>query len=216
MNIPATTTIKNFGRNKMEIIFNKNCVETKQIDGEPCILIKELIELAGVHFTQIYQKLRNKYSLHKYLRGGSRNRCITLEGCIKVLESFREPNDALINEIKNTLERFDIKEPEFEKKIPAEQLIDLEMKRLDNEKLDFKKLEEKIGKLEDNLNFSNISTKQYIGFLEDKIFTIDDKISDIENNLGQLNDKPNQKDTSFRTLLKECIKEIIREELTNE
>ncbi|MBQ4156227.1 MAG: hypothetical protein IJD90_05430 [Clostridia bacterium] len=52
----------------MEIIFNKKLVETKEIDGEPCILITELIELAGVHFKQIYQKIRKKYSLHKYMK----------------------------------------------------------------------------------------------------------------------------------------------------
>ena len=194
----------------MEIIFNKNLVETKEIDGEPCILITQLIELADVHFTQIYQKLRNKYSLHKYLRGGSRCRYITLEGCIKLLELFREPNDALINVFKDCTHP---KKTETET-LALEKFVDVEMKRLDNEKLDFGKLEEKINKLEDNLNSSNLNTKEYIGFLEDKIFTIDDKISDIENNLSNLNDKPNQ--SSFKDLLKECIKDIIREELTNE
>ncbi len=195
----------------MEIIFNKNCVETKEIDGEQCILLTELINLSDIHFTEIYQKIRNKYSLHKYIRGGGRKRYITLEGCIKVLESFREPNDALINEIKKTQERFDVKEPSFEKKPDPEAIVDLEMKRLDNEKLDFGKLEKKISKLEDNLTSSNLSTKEYIGFLENKIFVIDDKILDIENNLSYLNDKPNQ--SSFKDLLKECIKEIIKEEL---
>lgn len=198
----------------MEIIFNKNCVETKEIDGEPCILITELIELAGVHFTQIYQKLRNKYSLHKYIKGKSRNRYITLEGCIKILELFREPNDALINEIKKVQERFDVKEPEFEKKIPAEQLIDLEMKRLDNEKLGFGKLEERVSLLEVKTNDMTVSASLAQSHFQDCITKIDDRLMDIENNLGQLNDKPNQ--SSFKDLLKECIKEIIREELTNE
>lgn len=198
----------------MEIIFNKNCVETIEIFGEPCIKITELIELAGVHFTQIYQKLRKKYSLHKYLRGGSRNRCITLEGCIKVLESFREPNDTLINEIKKTQERFDVKEPAFEKKIPAEQLIDLEMKRLDNEKLDFDDLKQRVETLGNKINDIEVGNSLFGSHVQDFVDSVYDRLDDIENNLGQLNDKPNQ--SSFKDLLKECIKEIIKEELSNE
>lgn len=196
----------------MEIIFNKNCVETKQIDGEPCILMTELIKLSGVHFTQIYQKIRNKYSLKKYLRGGRRYRYITLEGCIKVLESFREPNDALINVFK------DVKEPLFEKKIPAEQLIDIEMKRLDNEKLDFDDLKQRVSLLEAKTNDivadSSISQSQFkerIEDLENKLEDVENNLEDIENNLSYINDKPNQ--SSFKDLLKECIKEIIKEEL---
>ena len=198
----------------MEIIFNKNCVETKQIDGEHCILVKELIALSGVYFTDIYQKLRKKYSLHKYIRGKKRNRYITLEGCVKILESFREPNDALINEIKKTQERFDVKEPAFEKKIQAEQLIDLEMKRLDNEKLDFGKLEERVSLLEVKTNDMTVSASLAQSHFQDCITKIDGRLMDVENNLSYINDKPNQ--SSFRDLLKECIKEIIREELSNE
>ena len=194
----------------MEIIFNKNCVETKEIDGEPCILIKQLIALAGVHFTQIYQKLRSKYSLHKYIRGCCRNRYITLEGCIKLLESFREPNDALISEIKNTLER----ESPFEKKIPAEQLIDIEMKRLDNEKLDFENLNQRVETLGNKINEIEVGNSLFSSHVQDFIDSVYDRLADVENNLRNLNDKPNQ--SSFKDLLKECIKEIIREELTNE
>lgn len=185
----------------MEIIFNKNCVETKEIDGEPCILLTELINLSGVHFTQIYQKLRQKYSLHKYIRGGCRKRYITLEGCIKILESFGEPNDALINVFKDCLYP---KKTETET-LALEKFVDVEMKRLDNEKLDFGKLEERVKKLEDD-----------VFCIDAKLIDVVDRLIYIENNLSYLNDKPNQQDTSFKTLLKECIKEIIREELTNE
>ena len=191
----------------MEIIFNKNCVETKEIDGEPCILMTELIKLSGVHFTQIYQKLRQKYSLHKYIRGGCRKRHITLEGCIKLLELFREPNDALINEIKNTLER----ESTFEKKIPAEQLIDIEMKRLDNEKLDFENLNQRVSNLEVKTNDIVAGLSISESRFKERIEDLENKLEDVENNLSYINDKPNQ--SSFKDLLKECIKEIIKEEL---
>ena len=166
-----------------------------------------MINLSGIHCTQIYQKLRQKYSLHKYIRGGRRYRYITLEGCIKILESFREPNDALINVFK------DVKEPSFEKKIPAEQLVDLEMKRLDNEKLDFADLEKRVETLEIQIKNIEVSNSLFGSHVQDFIDSVYDRLADIENNLSNLNDKPNQQDTSFRTLLKECIKEIIREEL---
>ena len=190
----------------MEIIFNKNCVETKEIDGEPCILLTELINLSGIHFTQIYRKLRQKYSFHKYLRGGSRCRYITLEGCIKLLESLREPNDALINVLKDCT-----KQEEPSKAPTPEKLIDLEMKRLENEKLDFSDLEKRVSLLEVKSNDIVADSCMSKAQFKERIEDLENKLEDVENNL---NDKPNQ--SSFKDLLKECIKEIIREELTNE
>lgn len=200
----------------MEIIFNKKLVETKEIDGEPCILIKQLIELADIHFTQVYKKLRNTYSLKKYTRGGGRNRYITLEGCVKVLESFREPNDALINVLKDCT-----KQEEPSKAPTPEKLIDLEMKRLDNEKLDFSDLEKRVSLLEVKSNnivadscISKAHFQKRIEDSENKLEDLEANLRDIDNHLSYLNDKPNQ--SSFKDLLKECIKEIIKEELTNE
>ena len=191
----------------MEIIFNKNCVETKEIDGEPCILLTELINLSGVHFTQIYQKLRQKYSLHKYIRGGCRKRYITLEGCIKLLESFREPNDSLINVFKDCTHP---KKTETET-LALEKFVDVEMKRLDNEKLDFADLEKRVETLGNKVNEIEVGNSLFGSHVQDFIDSVYDRLADIENNLSNLNDKPNQ--SSFKDLLKECIKEIIREEL---
>lgn len=190
----------------MEIIFNKNFVETKEIDGEPCILLTGLINLSGVHFTQIYQKLRQKYSLHKYIRGGCRKRYITLEGCIKLLESFREPNDALINVLRDCT-----KKEEPSKAPTPEKLIELEMKRLDKEKLNFVDLEKRVETLGNKINEIEVGNSLFGSHVQDFIDSVYDRLADIENSLGKLNDKPNQ--CSFKDLLKECIKEIIKEEL---
>lgn len=71
--------------------------------------------------------------------------------------------------------------------------------------------EERIKKLETKTDDINLNAGLAVSELQSRISMIDDRLRDIENNLRQLNDKPNQ--SSFRDLLKECIKEIIREEL---
>lgn len=185
--------------------------------GEYALLISDLVKLDGHVFTEFYRKLKNKFVLDKYKRHAygctRKNTALTLDGCIAICEMFREPNDSLINEIKKIQERFDVKEPKIEKKIPAEQLVDLEMKRLENEKLDFGKLEERVSLLEVKTNDMMVNASLSKSHFQDCITKIDDRLMDIENSLSYINDKPNQQDTSFRTLLKECIKEIIKEEL---
>lgn len=196
----------------MIISYNKHNAEIRDFDGDKAISLRDLVKLSGQ--VSLYKKLQKNFKLNKYKKGkNKKDICLTLNGCVELLSDFIQPNDGLINEIKKIKERFDVKEPSFEKKIPAEQLIDLEMKRLDNEKLDFEDLKQRFSNLEVKTNDIvaglSISQSQFKERIED----LENKLEDVENKLSYLNDKPKQQDTSFRTLLKECIKEIIREEL---
>lgn len=88
------------------------------------------------------------------------------------------------------------------------------MKRLENEKLDFYDLKQRVEKLGNKINDIEFGNSLFDSHVQDFADSVYDRLSDIENNLSKLNDKPNQ--SSFKDLLKECIKEIIKEELTNE
>lgn len=202
----------------MKIVNNGYSIEVKNINGQKCLSLIDFANLDGHSYTEICRKVKHKQSLTPFIvrKDGSKvkNTHLTLEGCIKLCESFQFPNDEFIKKIKELQNRFDVKEPSFEKKIPAEQLIDIEMKRLDNEKQDFEDLNRRVSNLEVKTNnivaCLSISKAQ----LKERIEDLENKLEDIDNNLSRLNDKPNQ--SSFKDLLKECIKDIIREELTNE
>ena len=75
-------------------------------------------------------------------------------------------------------------------------------------------LEKRVETLGNKINEIEVGNSLLGSHVQDFIDSVYDRLADIENNLGKLNDKPNQ--SSFKDLLKECIKEIIKEELSNE
>lgn len=109
---------------------------------------------------------------------------------------FRQPNDELINKIKGFIVK---PEPiETPKKLDAEQLVDIELERQRQNKVK-----------EDILKADNLAKidmiLQRVKSLEIKVGNIADKV---------FNEKKEEKQDGYlRTLFKECMKEIIREEL---
>lgn len=175
----------------------------RDFNGELAIKVSDLIQLSGHHFTMFYRRLRNEFKYDKYIRKTThKDTCLTLEGCVKILQAFREPNDALIKKIKEL--QGDV-ETVSDKKQLAEKVVDFELNN--------NKLEGRVSLLEVKTNDMMVSASLSESHFQDCITKIDDRLMDIENSLSYLNDKPNQQDTSFRKLLKECIKEIIKEEL---
>lgn len=201
----------------MKITNNGYTVKTEIVDGQHVILVKDLIMLDGHAFTEFYKKLLTKYILQKYKRQLKKERgtALTLEGCVKICEMFRQPNDELINKIKGLIvEHEQIEKP---KKIDAEQLVDIEIERQRQNKVkeDILKADNlaKIDMILQRVKSTEVMVGQINSHFQDCVDKIDNRLLDVENSLSYINDKPNQQETSFRTLLKECIKEIIREEL---
>ena len=182
----------------MEITNNGYTAKMEKVDGQHVILVTDLIRLDGHAFTEFYKKLQNKYVLQKYKRQLKKERgnALTLEGCIKICEMFRQPNDELINKIKGFIVK---PEPiETPKKLDAEQLVDIELERQRQNKVK-----------EDILKADNLAKidmiLQRVKSLEIKVGNIADKV---------FNEKKEEKQDGYlRTLFKECMKEIIREEL---
>ena len=200
----------------MIISYNNHTAGIRDFDGDKAISVNDLLHLSG-HSIFLYRKIKNNFKYNKYIKGNNKkDTCLTLDGCIEMLSDYREPNDGLINEIKKIKDRFDVKKTEFEKKIPAEAFVDIELARIEDskEKKDsINKLEERISLLEVKTNDMTAGASLEKSRLLDYVNKIDNRLLDVENSLSYINDKSNQQDTSFRTLLKECIKEIIREEL---
>lgn len=199
----------------MIISYNNYTAKIRDFDGKKAISLRDLVSLSGQ--VGIYQKLQKNFKYNKYIkRNNKKDTCLTLDGCIEILSDYREPNDGLINEIKKIKDSFDVKRTEFKKKIPAESFVDIELARIEDskEKKDsINKLEERIGLLENVMNNLSDNIPIDLNIIKDSVENVDDRLSNVEDNLSYINDKLNQQDTSFRALLKECIKEIIREEL---
>lgn len=183
----------------MEITNNGYAVKTEKVDGQHVILVTDLIRLDGHAFTEFYKKLQNKYILQKYKRHLKKERgtALTLEGCIKICEMFRQPNDELINKIKGLI----VKPEQIEippKKIDAEQLVDIELERQRQNKVK-----------EDILKADNIAK---LDMILKRVRTLEVRVNGIVNTLDEQKRREKQ-DGYLRTLFKECMKEIIREEL---
>ena len=183
----------------MEITNNGYTVRTEKVDGQHVIPVVDLIKLDGHPFTEFYKKLQNKYILQKYKRHLKKERgtALTLEGCVKICEMFRQPNDELINKIKGFIVK---PEPiETPVKPDAEQLVYIELERQRKNQIK-----------EDILKADNLA----------KIDMILQRVKSIEVVVGNIADKvfnePKQEekqDGYLRTLFKECVREIIKEEL---
>lgn len=182
----------------MEITNNGYTVKTEKVDGQHVILVKDLIRLDGHAFTEFYKKLQNKYILQKYKRQLKKERgtALTLEGCVKICEMFRQPNDELINKIKG----FIVKPESIETpiKLDAEQLVDIELERQRQNKVK-----------EDVLKADNLAK---IDMILQRVRTLEVRLNGIVNTLDEQKRKETQ-EGYLRTLFKECMKEIIREEL---
>ena len=180
----------------MNFEYNGFIAKLRKFDNDYALKVTDLIAMSGQNFTQFYKRLKQNFKYDKYIRRTNRkDTCLTLDGCIVMLESFREPNDGLIKKIKDFINENKTEELgitcDFNKMFPSN--------------------EEIIKKLETKTDDINLNAGLAVSELQSRISMIDDRLRDIENNLRQLNDKPNQ--SSFRDLLKECIKEIILEEL---
>lgn len=145
----------------MEIKHNNHTAKVLEINGEKCLRVFDLGQISSHDFSSIYQIMRNKKAkFAPYIRKISqkRNTCLTLDGCISVLNSFRTPEKDLIAVIKS------LKKPNT---------TDL-----------FFHIEHQ----------PKAVNQQYIKITKEQTIT------------------PPKPDP-FRSLLKECIKEIIREKL---
>lgn len=182
----------------MEITNNGYTVKTEKVNGQHVMLVADLIRLDGHAFTEFYKKLQNKYILQKYKRQLKKERgaALTLEGCIKICEMFKQPNDELINKIKSVIVR---PEPaEIPPKIDAEQLVDIELERQRQNQIK-----------EDILTADNLAK---IDMILKRVRTLEVRVNGIADALDEQKRKE-KKDGYLLTLFKECMKEIIREEL---
>ena len=185
----------------MEITNNGYTSKIEKIGDDYVIAVKDLIKLDGHSFNEFYKKLKTNFSLNKHrrhLEGKKiRGNALTLEGCVEICRMFRWANDELINKLKNLIVK---PEPvETHQKFDAEQLVDIELERQRQNKVK-----------EDILKADNIA----------KLDMILQRVKSIELVVGNIADKvfnePKQEekqDGYLRTLFKECMKEIIREEL---
>lgn len=183
----------------MEITNNGYTVKTKNVDGQHVIPLAELIKLDGHSVAAFYKMLKKNYILQKYKRQlkEKRGTAFTLEGCIKICEMFKEPNDELINKIKGFIVKPELIEIPAQK-LDAEQLVDIELERQRQNKV-----KEEILKADNRAKIDMIL--QRVKSIEIKVGNIADKV---------FNEKKEEKqDVYLRALFKECMKEIIREEL---
>lgn len=170
--------------------------KTASIDemfGKEYISTSNLLRLSNISTSSFYKKFNEKrfyIAKYLYLNGRGRYNAITLEGAIEFLNMFREPDDALIKTIESYIER------------QKTEKIETEPDCFSTER------KEVIDEVE------SLSSELDIHGLNKRIENIDNRLLDVENNLSYLNDKPKESNNSlFRQLLKECIKEIILEEL---
>lgn len=173
----------------MEIRYNNYTIKAVLIEGQNYIRPIELSRLSGVSIQSISNKMVvKKYTLSEYIKGSPKNWLISLEGCIKILEMFRFPNDGLIAEIKKAMS--EPKEGEA-RPVDAESLVDMELERI------------RVQKVKEELKQKDNQAK---------IDMILQKVKDIDLRLENL-ERPKQEDTGLRALFKECIKEVIKNEL---
>ena len=193
----------------MKIVNNGYSIEVKKINGIQCLSLVDLAKLDGHNYTEFCRKVRTEPSIKPFIirerESLIRKTHLRIEGCVKLIKMFKFPNDELVRKL---LPLMTVKKP------TAEEIVDKELKnvcwtqggvvRLEgNEVTTPKEFDVKIVE----------KWEQPVKELKDLVEKVDSRLIDVENSLSYINDKPNQQDTSFRTLLKECIKEIIREEL---
>ena len=109
---------------------------------------------------------------------------------------FKQPNDELINKING----FIVKPEPIETpiKLDAEQLVDIELERQRQNQIK-----------EDILKADNVAK---IDMILKRVRTLEVRVNGIVNTLDEQKRREKQ-DGYLRTLFKECMKEIIREEL---
>lgn len=171
------------------ITCHQKTVSVDEMFGKEYISTSNLLRISNISSSSFYKKFNEKkFLISKYLYLNGRGRCnyITLEGAIEFLKMFNNPDDALIKTIESYIER---------RKTEAElDCFSSERKEVINE-------------------VESLSSELDIHGLNKRIENIDSRLLDAENNLSYLNDRPKESNNSlFRQLVKECAKEIIREE----
>lgn len=181
------------------------------IDGRKCLKFCDLAKLTKRNQGYFYTVLAKKKStfVGDLIKMTGRKTYITLEGCVKFLNAIYQPEDGLIREIKGELNAIGANMPDWgkdepspkmcvAKKVDAESFADIELKRLEAEKVKANlRAEDESAKIDDILK---------------RVKAIELSIDNLQYMMDKIKCDASEKG-SVKGFLKDLILQVVREAL---